>query len=200
MIRKIISRKEAERLQARKMKIITIVLGAILLLSTIGYAFMSFEKENKNNEKISFNGIEFIRNENGFWGFSYGGNSYETLFNPFDTLNITGKITRRINDYYDKPLYFGINSMADAANNGNYELARNMQKIIAKSQFSCLSENCTEDYPIKNCSSDNIMIFKQIEGNVSRISEKENCVTLSYSLGDEEKASDAFIFRILGIQ
>jgi hypothetical protein len=202
MIRKIKTREEIEKKERRNKMIIGIILGVIMLFSSAGYAFFSFGNEDSSsiNKKVVVNNIEFKQTDYGYWSFSYGGNSYETRFNPLDTENISLILTKTISSYYGKPLYFGINGLFDVASNGKDEILRNMQKIIIKSQFSCLDKNCTENYPIKNCSVDNVIIFKSIDSNISYVNEDKNCITINYALGDEEKASDAFLFRLMGIK
>ena len=201
MIRKIETKEEAENRRKRNIRIMSIILGIIMLLSTAGYAFISFDNSSSETKsKLKFGDIEFAKTNAGTWQFSYGGNNYQTIYNPNDVVNVSVKITKTISDYYNKPLYFGIDKREDIANNGEYEIVKNLEKIIIKYQFSCLTKNCYENYPIKNCSGDNVIVFKQTEANNSIITENQKCVTISYALGDEERASDALIFGLLGIK
>jgi len=199
MIRKIETQEERQKKEKKRNMIIGIILGLIMLFSTAGYAFMSFDDEDTTIKKLTVLGVEFTQNNYGLWDFTYGGNNYQTLFTPLDTINITGKLFKSIATYYNKPLYFGINTLADSSDNGNYELTKNLQ-MISKSQYSCLTSGCTEDYPIKNCSADNVIIFKQIEGNISSISENNNCITLNYASGEEELIADALLFKLLKLE
>jgi hypothetical protein len=201
MLRKIMTVEEREIKDRRNKRIIGIILGIIMLLSTAGYAFLSFEKEdNPSSRKIDYKGVEFVSSERGTWKFNYAGVDYETLYNPYETINITSEINTRINQYYNKPIYFGIESKEDIAISGTNEIERNFLTMVSKSQFSCLNENCSlnENYPIKNCASSNVIIFNIIEGD-SSITEEDNCIVINYILGDEEKAADAFIFKVLGL-
>lgn len=194
------SEEERRKKEEKNKRILGLIIGIILILSTAGYAFMSFGDDNNgNSEKITYAGREFVQNSNGYWSFSYGNKDYETIYNPLMTQNVSVKINKDISSYSNSPLYFGINSQEDIANNGIYEIEKNLNGIYIKTQFSCIAENCTEDYSIKNCSN-NVIIFRQIEENYSYITQDNNCIMIDYALGDEEKATDAFIFNILGIK
>jgi len=116
---------------------------------------------------------------------------------PKDTENISVQISKTVDEYYQKPVYFGVNSKSDIASTGNNEILRNIYSFVERSDFSCLDENCTEDKPIKDCSVNNVIIFK--ESNESVIKSEDNCIFL-YSLTDEqERTADAFLFKILGL-
>ena len=156
MIRKIITKEELEAKNTKNKRWMVIVIGLILLVSSASYAFFSFGGNNTSGKKpLTFSNVKFQQTDYGTWSFSYGGNSYETIFNPGDTINVTlyssiTGITNSISNYYQKPLYLGINSKEDVSSSGNLEILKNLGKIILKYQFSCLNQNCTEDYPVKN--------------------------------------------------
>jgi hypothetical protein len=203
MIKKIISKEEQEEKRSRNLRVITIILGAIMILSTLSYAFMSFQDNSGSsvkNSKITYKGLVFQKTSSGTWSFILLSKTFETLFNPLEIKNnVSINLKKTIYDFQNKPLYIGINSLDDVASNGNYEIVKNLQGIITKSQFSCLDNSCTEDYPIKNCSKDNILIFKKSLTNSSSIQENSNCTILTYSQGSEEIVSDAFLFKIFGL-
>lgn len=199
-IRKLETESDKQKKDNRKKLWIGIVLALILILSSAGYAFFgSGNEDNSSNGRIVVNNIKFTQNENGYWDFSYNGKAYQTIYNPLDVENITTGFTKKIEDYNGKALYFGINTREDIASGGNYELLKNMQGVILKNQLSCLSENCTEDYPIKDCFTDNVIIYKAVDENMTRIMANGNCITIYYAPGFEEKATDALLFKILEI-
>jgi len=198
MIRKIMTREEQEKKRERTNKIIVIVLGLIMLMSTAGYFANEYASGSSNN--VVVNNIKFKQNSNGYWDFSLNGNNYETRYNPQETANISITVQKNIGVYTNKPLYFGINTLEDVNSEGASEITRVLSKNILKSDFACLSQNCSEDYAIKDCSIDNIIIFQKSITNSSRVYDKDNCVVIEYTLGESELASDAFIFRIFGLQ
>jgi len=201
-IRKIISAEEQEAKDKRNKKIIVIVLGIIMLLSSLSYAFLSFEKEDNGNgttgEKISYNGVDFVKTDYETWKFAIQGYNFETRYNPEETLNISAILTNNIQSYSNSPLYFGVDNREDIETAGNSEIVQNIGNFLLKYQTSCLTNNCTEDAPIKNCSANNVIIFK--EADKTKITENEKCVQIDYVIGDAVRAADAFIFKILGLR
>ena len=51
MIRKILTQEEKDRRDKRNKSILAFVIGIIMLLSTVGYAFFSFEDRDSNVKK-----------------------------------------------------------------------------------------------------------------------------------------------------
>jgi len=197
------TKQELEEKHKRNMRIITIILGLIMLFSTLGYALMNVEETpSSSNEKINYKGIEFLK-ANGAWTFTYAGENYATTFNPLEVNSVNSTVSvsiqKSLSDFYNKPLYFGITSIEDVASNGNYELLRGLQKIISKNQLSCIDNSCSEDYPIKNCSESNVIIFKNSDTNRSYVTENNDCIIINYAEGEEVKSADALLFKLLGI-
>jgi len=190
-MRKILSQEDINKKESRNKTIISIVLALILLFSTAGYFVMDFS--GAKQEKINYNNIEFARNENGYWDFSIQGQTFMTAYNPSEVANVSLKLPKALGDFAGKVLYFESSSSPIASS----EISRNIGNYVARINFACLNEEC-KDYAIKNCSVDNVIIIKEAE-NESIIKTDENCVYISYALGEEAKTADAFLFRILGI-
>jgi len=197
-MRKIITREEQKKKDERNKKVIVIVLGIIMLFSIAGYFVSDYSKNNDTSQTVTYNGIKFIENDYGYWGFSVNGVEYQTRFNPNDVENVTINLTKAIGEYKDKPLYFGINSQEDIYGVGISEIRMNLDRFVQKTDYSCIYENCTEDHAIKNCLTDNVIIFKQT--NNSKIFQENGCTVIQYISGDSGLTSDAFLFRILGIK
>lgn len=191
-MQKIISKEEKEKSESKKRRIIVIIVSAIMLLSTLGYSFMSFGgKGNKN--RVNYKGIEFNLNEYG-WNFEIQGFSFLTSYLPGETENISINIIATAQDYYQKPLYFSLDSQQE----GIREIETNLNPIVSRMQYACLEENCTE-YAIKNCSVDNIITITSNDKNESFISQEGKCISISASNGEMARASDRFLFKILGL-
>src|SRR3989344_7336307 len=184
MIKQIISKEEKEKKQRRNSMIIGIILIAIMIFSTAGYAF--FGRENKNTNQIEYNKIKFYLLDDGWWHFSLNNEEYATAYNPKNVENISFFLTLNSYSYENKPLYFSYDSEREGMN----EISRNIGKFAERIQYACM-ENCTEDYPIKDCK-ENIIIIK--EANESLIKQEDNCV---YIFSNDLRAEAAFIFRIL---
>lgn len=190
-MRKILPKGEKEKQETRNKIILGLILVGIMIISTAGYAF--FSKEKENIKKLKYNNLEFAMQEDGLWHTKIQNNEFSFVYNPKDVENVSSFLTLNIQNYFNKPLFFSYESNRQ----GVEEIARNIESFLSRQpQFACLDE-CEEDFPVKNCS-ENIIIIKEM--NETLIKQEENCV---YILGKDEdvlKASDAFIFRILGVQ
>jgi hypothetical protein len=166
---------------------------------------MSFGSENAGGKasKIDYNGISFEKTSYGLWNFTYGGNWYQTTYNPTETANVSvsSDFNKKISGYYNKPLYLSAEPINDLSGSASQEILRNLQGIISRTNYACSADdlNCTQDYTIKNCSTDDMIVFKISANNDSRVSQRDNCAVITYALGDEEKAADAFLFKIMGL-
>ena len=196
-ISKILTKGEKEKKDTKKKVIISIVLAVIMLFSTAGYAFFSNDESTTKTKKVTYGGLEFQGTDYGTWKFQAGNYNFETTFNPEETNNISVSISKTLSDYYEKPIYFGINNRGDISTTGNNEIWRNMYSFLERSDLSCLDENCTEDKPIKNCSSNNVLIFR--ESNESFVREEESCIFLYSPIYEQGRVADAFLFKLLGI-
>lgn len=194
-MRKIATQGEIERKERRGRIIIGAVLVVIMMLSTLGYAFFSGERE-KERGKVEYNGIKFFEQENGGWVFELQGVQFYTQYNPEDTENISSVIFRTPADYGGKNLFFIGEGPA------RREIEYNLEgKIIPRSQDGCLldyEDSCMNNTPIKNCSMDNVIIIKESEG--IKISQEENCIFIESPYPEQARVADSFIFKILGIQ
>jgi len=192
-MRKIVTKGEKARKDTRNKIIIGLVLVGIMVFGTVGYAFFSGSEEKE--EKIEYNDVEFILNENGLWEFSIQNFEFLTQYNPKDTENISVPVFLTINNFYGKPLFFlGEGTVKQ-------EIARNLQSFALRIQDGCIEgyeERCSETAPIKNCSEDNIILLEESE-NIE-ISQEDNCVFISSPYEEQIKAGDAFLFKILGIR
>ena len=185
----IITQEHKGKKEKRNRIIIGIILVGVMLLSTAGYAFFGGEKSNV--EKLDYKGIKFSLGDDGLWHFLIQEQEFATTNNPKETENISSNINLKINDYSQKVLYFS----QDSDNQGLQEIARNIERFTTRMWKACL-DNCSEDLPIKNCS-ENIIIIR--ESSESLIKQEENCVYILFNENDAIRASDAFIFKILGI-
>ena len=201
-MRRILSQEDREKQQQRNKIILGVFLVIIMAFSTVGYAFYyspSGRQDGSTANSLEYGGVEFVQLSNGRWGFILGGTQYQTAFNPSQTEDIPVILTKSLSDYLGQILYFGADSAENLSQGGNQELLLNLNSFISRSNPACLTEACTEDYPLKSCSQDNIIIFELVEEN-PRVIENERCVQIYTPSFDAERASDAFLFRILGIQ
>lgn len=187
MMREILSKEELEKKESRNRTIITIIIIVILAFSTAGYSLMQRQGSSSSTTE-KYKGYQFSLADDGLWHFIVNNQEYATQFTPKSTENISFSL--KSISYANKPLYFSYDSDSRAVS----ELVRNL-KGAQRSQFVC-TDNCTEDLPIKDCTNNVITI--KIE-NTTLIKQENNCVYISANSEDIIRASDAFIFKILGI-
>jgi len=195
-MRKIISREEKDKKTRRNQ----LILGAILILIMLfGYGAISLNSKDDTNEesRIGYNGIEFVKDNSGYWNFEVQGEQFITLNNPEEISNISFLSHLNLNYYSNKPLYF----VGDIGE-GSSEISRNLaERFVLRIQQACLNEEeCLGNFPIKNCSSDNIIIFKEIADNeTEKMYWEENCVFINSQYANQTKYADKFLFSLLGI-
>ncbi|MBM3233501.1 hypothetical protein FJZ19_00230 [Candidatus Pacearchaeota archaeon] len=185
MIRKIENKEETEKKRERRNKIIVIIFGIILLLSSAGYAFFGWEKTTAEG-KVSMNGLTFTR-QGDVWTTEISSYKFYFRYLPNETEEV--KINKRLQDYIKNPLYLTGSSAADE------EIARNLAQFAERINLACYMENCTENLPEKNCSSNMIIIKEKPDFKKSVYTEEDNCVFIFSN--NTIKAADSFIYRIL---
>lgn len=187
------TKAEKDKKTRRKIFIVVLVLIFVMLFSTAGYSFMNGDKGGDTNSNIvEHNGVKFYKNDQGYWQFSFNGNNYMTQYNPLELNGTKVSTSLSINGYKKVPLYI--------VGTQEPELLRNIGQFSQRVSYACLSENCSGDFPIKNCSSDKIISVEEPEKNEQEgIQVDENCVFIVANYSNQAKYSDAFLFKIIGI-
>ena len=167
------------------------IIGAALIfllaVAPLGYNILQRNDDSGGGMIESYNGFEFAR-MGGMWKLVLEEMDFYFTYLPQEVENVSVIGFYSFSDYVAKPLYF-IDSNVVAQ-----EILVNLQNTIERTQDACLNETlCVGDLPVKNCS-DNLIIFK--EGNMTRVSKNDGCVTIS---GNWIKGSDAFLYKILGV-
>ena len=123
------------------------------------------------------------------------GLTFYTQYSPNETKNISPTIFVSPATYSGKALYF----IGDLPSRREIEM-NFVGNLVGRSQNGCIEgyEGCDDNAPIKNCSLDNIIITE--EGEEIKITQDENCITISAPYSEQTLAADAFIFKVLGIQ
>jgi hypothetical protein len=193
-MQKIISKEEKLKKEKRNQLIVGGILILLMLLSTIGYA-LTGRNEGSSSVKVNYKGINFVKSSD-YWVFSYNGNSFSTRYHPEETKNISFSNKLTLSDYTKKPLYF-----VSESGQPNIEIARNLNNIILRIQPACLSSSdCSGNYPVKDCSQDNVIIVKKpVNNETGKIYQSEKCVFINVNEEEETRYADAFLFSILKI-
>lgn len=194
-MKSIITRGEQERKTKRNQLIMGVILILIMTLSTLGYALSTKENESESG-KIKYNGIEFIKNSD-YWNFNFQGRDFITKYNPKETKNVSmGFVYSKINDFTNEPLYF-VGNFQEA----NFELKRNFYNSALRMQDACISGiNCSiENLPVKNCSSDNVIIIQESKNKKESVYQENKCIFIFANSNNQTMYADALLFKILGI-
>lgn len=192
MLKKIETQKDRDAKSKRNQIIISVIMVALIGLSTLGYAIMSNSGDSSaTNNVVEYAGLTFV-NSNGFWATQISGKVYYFNYLPNETTDVVVSGDYSFSDYYQKPLYaVNINSAASGLLNA-------LDEITLRTQDACFSGiNCpNSELPIKTCA-DNLIIFSDANSNTTSVSKSGNCTFIS---GDFFKGSDKLLYKLLNIQ
>ncbi|MEK6891363.1 MAG: hypothetical protein AABX03_04470 [Nanoarchaeota archaeon] len=199
-MRKIFTKEQVDKRKKRNQILVGIVLIGTMVISTLAYAFFSSDGGSTGavGEKIKYNGVEFVRNENGYWQYSMEGVSFYSYYSPSETENVNISQILTLNELYNKPLYF-VSSNPSASS----EITQNLGRYASRYQETCLTSSgvklgeCDENTVEKTCA-DNIFVFK--EANETKVERKDNCLFIESLYSEQVLISDRIIFKTLGIQ
>ncbi|MBT7102223.1 hypothetical protein HN935_01805 [archaeon] len=184
-MRKIRTKADADRKMKRNNLIVGIVLVGLLVLSTAGYSLISSDEEDSDG--VSEFGVDFYRSNN-MWAAEIGGGVFWFQNLPSEVSDIDVNISIGLGDYANQPLYF-VNP-----NEGASEILNNFGNYVLRYQEACLvNSSCDGDLPAKGCDS-NLIIFESGDSNI--VYQNESCV---FIVGDAVRATDAFLYNVLGV-
>ena len=191
-MRGIIKKKDNTK---RNQLILGLFLVLLMVFSTLGYALGSGNNSN-SNQKINYNGVEFIQDDSGYWGFIVQNTQFMTRYTPEETKDIVFFNSLSLNDYTNKPLYFE-GEIGEPVS----EISRNLgERFVLRIQEACLDEDCERDLPIKNCSTDNVISIKQVpENGLESIYQEQNCIFIVADYSNQTLYADKLLFSLLGI-
>jgi len=202
-IKKIQTKEEHLKKTKRRNLLIGIVLVLIMVFGTAGYAVdvaFSNKGTTSTNSEVKYKGVDFVKDSNDYWEFQYNSMTFITKYNPLE-VNDTKVSTLGIymGNYNSQVLSFAWNDSTE----GVYELDRNFEgnKIpLRVVQKACLTKDCPGDYPVKNCSVDNVIVFQNpLNNEPERVYTQDNCVFIVANETDQPKYADAFLFNMLGL-
>ena len=180
-MRKIETPEEIERKSKRRKTFISVFMALILLGSTAGYAFLSFDDGGTDSGSTSVNGQE--QDVSGKWILDINGQKVYITNSKTDVENISVNIGATARDFSGKTIYVSSDS-ALAYNELIYPLSAYASRI----QEACYVK-CDNNLPEKNCT-DSLIVFRQNE--TGKISQSENCIFIDGNL----REVDAFIYKL----
>lgn len=189
-MKKIKSEKDIEKKKKKNQIIISVVMIALIGLSTLGYAVMNDDSSSNVDKTFVYAGIKF-ENVGSYWRILL--NQKEFYFRKLPTelghVEIEGNYS--LGDYYQQTIYF-VNP--NAANEGLFYA---LNGLALRTQGACFEENCEEqNLPTKTCE-DNLIIFRNPEQNETRVTKEENCVFIE---GNYFDGVDRLIYKLINLE
>lgn len=196
-MRKIKSKEEVEKRQKINSSIIGIILILVMLSSVLGFAFFSGSRNTGNKQKIKYNGIKFVRNENNLWEFEIGEYEFMTSHHPLETEDINAEFNIGVNDFKNKPLYY--TNYVNGNKRAIDEVMVNVGRFAQRYQEVCLNgrECDDEGMVVKDCTN-NVIVFSESEQ--IKIYKQENCIFIGAPYSEQVLAGNKLIFKIFGLQ
>lgn len=174
---------ESAEKEIRRKRLGGIVIIALLVLSTLGFALSSFGG-NSNvevDDGFSYNGQN--------WIYTVGSQKYYFTNHPDEINTSLSGLTKNLVDFSNKQVYIDSEIVG-----GLQEIYNTLGPYSGKISEACYG-TCEKDLPEKEClANENPMIILR-ESTVERFKEKENCLFIEGDL----KTVDAFLYRVLGI-
>lgn len=180
-MKRIMSKAEEHKKQARTRLIIGSFLIGLMLLSVIGFIFITAGGivSQASQEENPYGNYEVVQKD--------GVNFYFTSPKS-EVENIPVTMSKSLQDYFGQTVYVSAY---------DYEvfnlLSLNLGLYVSRIQQACYSEEeCTQNVPVKDCSQ-GIIVYRPSEEN--KVYQEEECVFVEGDLS----SLDAFTYQLLGI-
>ncbi len=195
-MKKLISKTQQKKIQQRNQLIAGSILVLLMVFSTVAYSFMdNNSSSDSSSSSLVYNGVSFSESSGYYVGEKYG---YTIILsnNPKEQLSFPVNMNLSLSDYSGKPLYISSDDYLSSAEI-NQNFGSSFNNLAERVQMACyLDENCTQDYPIKDCQS-NLVVVRY--SNQSGIESFGNC---TFIYGPEENITyitDKFIMNLFQI-
>ncbi len=179
-MQKIQTTEEKERKTARNRRIISIFLLSLLVISSLGFAFIYYQDSSAVQDST-----DQQESANGRWNLKIGEETISFANSPESVADIPINLNITAQDYLNSSVY--LVSDSDAISE---EIRTTLGKYI-NLKSACLGR-CEENLPEKNCT-DNLIVWNNSES--TRVYQQENCVFIEGDI----RAADAFLFKIMGV-
>jgi len=198
-MRKIEKTEKKEKRQKINQMILGIGLIVLMIGSSLGFAVVFNGDDSNTNEdnpnSLDYNGVNFVKNQNGFWQFESLGKVFQTYSSPELTENTPLDFQLNIDDYSNKPLYYVFDNSSIALN----ELQINFGEIVLRQSKACLDQlKCSDENLIVKTCEDNVIIIKPSEE--IKAYKEGNCVFIEGNENQQLLLADKLIYNLLKIQ
>jgi hypothetical protein len=185
-MRRIESQTEREARQKTRVRIIGIILLGLMVLSSIGYAFLYYQDYNEGGGSRSTNQTQ-QQTMDGRWILEVQGQQLVFATSKESVKNISINTFLSLNNLAGKPLYISVENNSAVF----YELSYNLQRFVGKSPVEACFGSCEEDLPEKNCTAgENLIIYRKAENN--QVYQNDSCIFIEGDI----RAVDAFLYSL----
>ncbi len=184
-MRRILSLGELAEKEQRRKRLGGIVIIALLVLSSLGFALSSVGTGGNGStdleEGFTYNGQN--------WVYAVGTQKYYFTYHPDDINSSLLGLTKSLSDFAGKQIY--IDSELPG---GLQEIYNSLGSYTGKITEVCYGK-CERDLPEKEClpGAEPMIIIR--ENETESFIEKDNCLFINGDL----KTVDAFLYKVLGI-
>lgn len=172
--------KQREEKQKRNLGIVGLILLGLMVLSTVGYAFSARQTAQPVSPSSSTG-----QTPDGLWQVTVDGHIFTFQYDPNELKNITDTTSVTRDTYRNKQVYIDSTNPAITNTLGSF-----LSVYAARVQEGC-NGPCERDIPEKNCTSDIIVVWRDMPTN--RIRQEEQCVIIEGDL----RTVQAFLYHLL---
>ena len=178
MIKNLDINKDKKHKRNRNYLIIVLILIIVLMISPAAYTMFN-EGDNSgqvNTNVVKYNDVTFNKDSNGYWQFTDNGKNYVTRYNPKE-INDTNVNTGLLLSSYSNQVLYIEGSTSETYNEIGRNLWQDTSPVVLRMAKACLTDNCTGNFPIKNCQDDKIISYRQpVKDESKRIYKEDNCI------------------------
>jgi len=168
----------------RNMQIFSVLLLALLGLSTLGYAFFSNPNVGSGSQTTAGNGtVQQV--SDGQWAFQFGQQQIVLTTSPAEARNVSIETKPALTDFAGKKVYI------DAPDNILSEIGSALSPYASHIQPACYG-SCTKDLPEHDCN-DTMIVLR--EADRQRIYRQDGC----FFIEGNKTAADAFVYSVFNM-
>jgi hypothetical protein len=200
-IRKAEPAQAPEKKKMSKQMLWTIILGGVMLLSTFGIMFSSY---NEGTDKVRYGGYTFKRSSTG-WTAEINGKDIQFSYLPADLekMNISSEVTEKL--LGSKVIYMTFNPNTRHVAEFElmrFELAENLANLFGIYAMAGITENSTAySQPIVDCgnATATLPVVSIADANETDSRVEGDCVVLETDQHSAMALKDKLVYEMLGI-
>lgn len=177
-MRRLQTQAEIEKRKKRTIAILSLFMLFIMVVSSLGYSFLSNTGSSSDNEAPAEQGLG-----QGLLKIDYGGQIFYLQSSQEEIKDIALNVNIIPQTYFGKNLYISSDNQGILQ-----EISSTIGRFSLRAQEACYGQ-CEKNLPEKNCT-DNLIVWK--ESAESKVSQEDNCVFIE---GDM-RTVDAFIYKV----